>query len=304
MITSNSDTQQVLQGPTKPETDSEQKRLQQKKPAKKKLKMTPGKPNTFDALVDSKLIVQSAIARVRRQQLKVIKAIQEHHNAMNSFEDFVDDRVQVMIDEYLKPKADLKSLELPMEEMKLLLRKPEAFQPLGVIDPDSFHFGHTEQTYQTYIKKLEAKHKVCERRAQYSKEMKPFLRLPNLNECGWMKCSGCGNYMFECHDVEYGLFCVYMCIKYCQEAEGFCTDVGVKKVFIDTYNRCLEFVKFRMRLGEHEEYEYPPLCMQDNSLRYAVFWYEWVIEGRWDFNTKWEGFDEEDEDEDEDENDY
>lgn len=83
----------MVESPTKPSNNSKQKHLQQNKPAKKKLQMTPGKANSFDALVDSKLITQSAIAQVRRQQLKVIKAIQEHHYQMNSFEDYVDDRV-------------------------------------------------------------------------------------------------------------------------------------------------------------------------------------------------------------------
>lgn len=63
-------------------------------------------------------------------------------------------------------------------------------------------------------------------------------------------------------------FCVYIVARYSKKAsEDFVTDVGVKKLFIDTYNRFLAFVKFRTRKGIHTDCVYPPLCIQHNSLK-------------------------------------
>ena len=35
------------------------------------------------------------------------------------------------------------------------------------------------------------------------------------------------------------------------------------------------------------------MCMQDNSLCYAVFCYEWILKGKWDFKHKNEDSEEE-----------
>ena len=113
--------------------------------------------------------------------MKVIKAIQEHHHSMKYFDECLDEYVQVMIDECLKPKTDLRSLIIPKEERKQVLREQEAFQPDGLVDPDAFHFGHTELSYARYISKLEKEHAVSECRKLYKAKMKPFLHLPNLN---------------------------------------------------------------------------------------------------------------------------
>ena len=64
---------------------------------------------------------------------------------------------------------------------------------------------------------------------------------------------------------------------------GFPIDeVAVKKVFLDTYNRCLAFVLFKAKAKKvHNGWIFPPLCVQDNSYAYALFWYEWIVEDLW-----------------------
>lgn len=167
-----------------------------------------------------------------------------------------------MFDNYLEPKADLRSLVVPEDGRKQLLEKSSAYQPEGIPDPNEFHFCFTKDSYCKWVKNQEIKAGlVCKCCKQYSKEMRTFLCLSNLAKCGWKIFPGCGNMMFECHNVEFGLFCVYMVVRYCTEAADFVTDVGVKKVFIDTYNRCLAFVKFRMRKGIHEDWVYLSLPM-------------------------------------------
>ena len=85
--------------------------------------------------------------------------------------------------------------------------------------------------------------------------------------------------MFDCEDVVFGPYCVYRTIRVCREQEELVDDAVVKKEFIDTYNRCKSFVTFKQSQNQHEGWDFPPVCMQDNSYSYAVFWYEWTIEG-------------------------
>lgn len=82
--------------------DETQNQLQLKSPVIKKPCLVQLKPNDFHPLFNRKLVTGSAIARVRRQQLKVIKTFQEHHYSMQSFDDYVDNCIQIMFDEYLK----------------------------------------------------------------------------------------------------------------------------------------------------------------------------------------------------------
>ena len=153
-------------------------------------------------------------------------------------------------------------------------------------------------TYRDFVEEQEKIHNMSDRVQLYKKEMKPFLRMPDLEKCGLRVCSGCGKQIMFCHDVVFGPFCVYKVIKICEERRDFVCDVVVKKVFIDTYNRCLEFVTFREKANDpNDDWRFPPVCMQDNSYGYAVFWYEWVVEGMWRMNYS-------DDEDEEDENDY
>ena len=87
--------------------------------------------------------------------------------------------------------------------------------------------------------------------------------------------------MFECEDVVYGPYCVYCVIDACTEHEEFLCDVTVKKVFIDTYNRCRNFVNFKLPRKADEQWLFPTRCVQDNSYAYAIFWFEWICEGKY-----------------------
>ena len=55
----------------------------------------------------------------------------------------------------------------------------------------------------------------------------------------------------------------------------------IKKIFIDTYNRSLAFDLFKQNKLDNDDWIFPPACMQDNSYDYAVFWYQWQVEGDW-----------------------
>ena len=87
--------------------------------------------------------------------------------------------------------------------------------------------------------------------------------------------------MFECEDVVYGPYCVYRVIDACTEHEEFLCDVTVKKVFIDTYNRCRNFVNFKLPRKADEQWLFPTHCVQDNSYAYAIFWFKWICEGKY-----------------------
>ena len=112
-------------------------------------------------------------------------------------------------------------------------------------------------------------------------EKHPFLRMPDLTKCGFKRCEGCGNVMLTCHDVVFGLFCVLEVMTYCEKHPEEVIDVVVKKIFIDTYNRCLAFQAFRKTKVRHTDWRFVPPCVQANSYSYALFWYEWTIEGRY-----------------------
>ena len=45
------------------------------------------------------------------------------------------------------------------------------------------------------------------------------------------------------------------------------------------------FVLFKAKAKKvHDGWIFPPLCVQDNSYVYALFWYEWIVQGLWRFN--------------------
>ena len=115
----------------------------------------------------------------------------------------------------------------------------------------------------------------------------PFYKIIDLEKHGFKKCNGCGNIMHECHDVLYGPYSVYKVIQYCRKNYDNIDDAVVKKIFIDTYNRNLSFHNFKHNKEDKidEEWVFPPSCMQDNSYDYAIFWYEWIVEGYWYLNT-------------------
>ena len=158
--------------------------------------------------------------------------------------------------------------------------KPGIFQPDDLVNPDHFHFGHTHMTYRDFIKEEEKKANFkCPVVETLKKKQHPFLQIPNLLKCGYMKCPGCGNVMINCHDVVFGLYCAFEVIDYCADHIEHVDDVIVKKIFIDTYNRCLRFVMFREKAGYHNEWVFPPLCMQNNSYTYILYWYECIVKG-------------------------
>ena len=108
--------------------------------------------------------------------------------------------------------------------------------------------------------------------------------MPNFAKCGSMRCAGCGNLMIHCHDVVFGMFCVYEVVRFCKDMGNTLSDTAIKKVFLDTYNRCLAFLTFREKNKRpHDHWVFPPLCVQDNSYSYALFWYEWIVEDAWVF---------------------
>ena len=232
--------------------------------------------------------------------MKVVNAMKEHHSAMKSLTHFGDSRIQTLITDYMKPKSQLKERKLSDLEAAQLLVKPDPFLAEGQVNPNEYHFGHTLESYQHFIDEEQERVNKDVQRKLYVSEKKPLLRMPNLAKCGWMKCAGCGNLMINCHDVVFGAYCVYEVVKYCSSMASYeLTETAIKKVFLDTYNRCLAFVLFKAKNNKvHDEWVFPPLCVQDNSYSYANFWYQWIVEGLWVFPSD---KDDEDEEEGEDE---
>ena len=231
------------------------------------------------------VVITLADIKLRRQQMKVVNAMKEHHNAMSSLTHFGDSRIQTLVTDYMKPKSALRDRKLTDLEAAQLLVKPDPFQAEGQVNPNEYHFGHTLESYQHFIDEEQEKANKDIQRKLYVSEKKPLLRMPNLAKCGWMKCSGCSNLMINCHDVVFGAYCVYEVVNYCTSMQGYeITDIAVKKVFLDTYNRCLAFVLFKAKNKKvHDRWMFPPLCVQDNSYSYTLFWFEWIIQGLWGF---------------------
>ena len=166
-----------------------------------------------------------------------------------------------------------------------MLVKPDPFQAEGTLDKRTFHFANEMEEYEDFVNYEQEKTNRNISRKFYMPERTRFLCMPNLTKCGWMHCSGCGNPMYTCHDVVFSAFCVHECIKYCNDSDNLVCDTAVKKVFLDTYNRCLAFMVFRTRNKTvMDKWVFPPLCVQDNSYSYVLFWYEWIVQGLWRFN--------------------
>lgn len=104
--------------------------------------------------------------------------------------------------------------------------------------------------------------------------------MPNLCSCGNNLCSGCGKAVIWCDDVRFGLFCIFEIISYINEKIEFVDGMIIRKIFIDTYNRYLCCTAFKEKKVVPEEWVFPPPCMQENSYDYAIFWYEWIVEGQ------------------------
>lgn len=215
---------------SKPDSSEAQAKLQKKVPAQRKKRFVE-RNNALDNAIDRAIVIHSHVGIVRKQQLRVIKAIKAHHNSLKTFLDFSDDRVHMMIEEYIKPKSDLTPLILPEEERKQYLKKPEPYQPEGVIDPDAFHFGFTVNLYEKFIKEQEEAAGKSTIRALYKKEQKPFLRMPDMSKCWMKKCAGCGCDMYNCHDVVYDLYCVFGVVNACTEEQDLISKTTVKKIF-------------------------------------------------------------------------
>lgn len=146
-------------------------------------------------------------------------------------------------------------------------------------------FGDTLELYCSFLKDHEVKNQKCENHKLIKEEQKkirhPFLCIPDISKCGHKTCDGCGNIMYECHDAMIGLFCVKEVIKHYTNCPWLVCNVVVKKIFLDCYNQVLKWESFKDRKGEQDEYVFPPLCVQDNTFSYALFFYKWIIEYKW-----------------------
>ena len=114
--------------------------------------------NDLDTVIDQGAVLTSGIATVRRQQIKVLKAFQQH---LNAYKKLTKDnhRIHSVIKEWLETRKDMKAHALTKIEAKQLLVKPDLFQPDDVVDPDSFHFGFTHMSYRDFIQEQEQKAK-------------------------------------------------------------------------------------------------------------------------------------------------
>lgn len=81
--------------------------------------------------------------------------------------------------------------------------------PDGVLDQHSYIFGHTLDSFKRYIEEGEKQARFHEVYKLYNLEKKPFLRMVDLARCGQNRCSRCGNPIIECHDIVFGIGCVY-----------------------------------------------------------------------------------------------
>ena len=109
------------------------------------------------------------------------------------------------------------------QDMKCFLVKPDLIQPDGVVNPDSFHFGCSIDSYHIFIEEYKKKKaKMDERDYCYEGKKIPFLYMYDLSKYeGWRCCSGCGNYVVNCHDVVFGPFCLYEVMSFCTERGKF-----------------------------------------------------------------------------------
>ena len=238
-----------------------------------------------DTETHKKVILSLADVKLRRQQMKVVNAMKEHHNSMKSLTNLSGKRVQTLITDYMKPKSEMRYRTIDDLEAAQLLVKPDPFLAEGQLNPNEYHLGHILESYQHFIDKEQEIANKDIQHELYVSQKKPLLHMPNLAKCGWMHCSGCGNMIINCHDVVFGAFCVHEVINFCAEAADYgITETEVKKVFLDTYNKCLVFVLFKAKENKvHKKWIFPPLCVQDNSYSYALFWYEWIVLDLWCF---------------------
>ena len=79
----------------------------------------PAKKRAADVFADNgneqthkTVVITLADIKVRRQQMKVVNAMKEHHSAMKSLTHFGDSRIQTLITDYMKPKSQLKERKL------------------------------------------------------------------------------------------------------------------------------------------------------------------------------------------------
>ena len=96
--------------------------------------------NDLDTAIDQGAVLTLGIATVRRQQIKVLKAFQQH---LNAYKRLTKDnhRIHSVIKEWLDTHKDMKAHSLTEIEKKQLLIKPEVFQPDHVVDPESSNFN-------------------------------------------------------------------------------------------------------------------------------------------------------------------
>lgn len=59
----------------------------------------------------------------------------------------------------------------------------------------------------------------------------------------------------------------------------------MKNIYIDMYNCILAYHTFKKGKVTHDDWVFPPPCMQDNTYNYVVFFYEWIFGGKWRMNS-------------------
>ena len=118
-------------------------------------------------MLNKSIVLGSEAARMKRQQIKVLKAILEHHESMKSFNQLGDHRVQQLITDYLKPRSEMKKYPplCDIERYELLKRPGPRTPDVAVDSLISFSLGGTLSHYQKYIEEEEEKaHKFAEKR--------------------------------------------------------------------------------------------------------------------------------------------
>ena len=131
------------------EPAKEQMRLQTEVSLSRKKRIVSGRD--FDLILNKSVLLGLEAARSKRQQLFILKAMQEHLQSIKAITSDGDHRVDKMITDYLKPRSEMKEYILSDIKHYSLLKRPGPSTLDVAVDPIAFDFAYNLVHYRKII---------------------------------------------------------------------------------------------------------------------------------------------------------
>lgn len=178
--------------------------------------------------------------------------------------------------------------ESPMykTEQAILMKRPDPFDTEVTFVTPELSQNSEKRYFDRFLKKENLNRTIQQEKEEKKKRktvsIPPFYAPVDLSKDGDKLCLHCGNIMTSCHDVIFGMYCISAVIQYYKNETDQAEDLVAKRIFINHYTNALKFDTYK-KTGKLSVVEmvYPPVCLEQNSYEYAIYWIAWKKKGMW-----------------------